>query len=91
MEATTVIRRPLLTEKNTDAAERNRYVFEVDQRARKPQIKQAIVELYGVRVESVSTILRKGKTRRTRWGYRYTGDTKKAIVKIHPEDRIEFF
>ncbi|MBL1215928.1 MAG: 50S ribosomal protein L23 [Planctomycetes bacterium] len=91
MEATTVIRRPLLTEKNTDAAELNRYVFEVDRRARKPQIRQAIVELYGVRVESVSTIRRKGKTRRTRWGYRYTGDVKKAIVKVHPEDRIEFF
>ncbi|MFG0330773.1 MAG: 50S ribosomal protein L23 [Phycisphaerales bacterium] len=91
MESTTVIRRPLITEKNTEAMEENRYAFEVDRRATKPQIRRAVEELYEVRVMGVATVRRKGKTRRTRYGYTNTGLVKKAIVKVHPEDRIELF
>ena len=91
MEATTIIRKPLITEKSNDHMEENRYSFEVDTRARKNQIAKAVEELYEVRVVGVATMRRRGKVRRTRFGYRKTSDTKRAIVKVHPEDRIELF
>ena len=91
MEATTVLRKPLLTEKNTDATDQGRYTFEVDKRARKDQIRRAVEEIYGVHVVSVATMRRKGKVRRTKWGYTKTRDIKKAIVKIREGERIEFF
>jgi len=91
MEATTVIRKPLITEKSTGHMEENRYAFEVDKRATKKQIARAVRELYDVRVLKTATMRRRGKVRRTRFGYAYTGETKRAIVKVHPEDRIELF
>jgi large subunit ribosomal protein L23 len=92
MEATTIIRKPLVTEKSTYAtSEFNRYVFEVDMRAKKPAIKRAIEELYGVRVVSVATQVRKGELRRNKTGFWKAGNKKRATVKIHPEDRIELF
>ena len=92
MEATRVIRKPLVTEKSTYmSTELNRYAFQVDRRATKPQIRQAIQELYGVRVLSVATQTRPGKAKRTKYGYITSAQTKRAIVKIHTEDRIELF
>ena len=92
MEATTVIKKPLVTEKSTYmSTETNRYAFEVDRRATKPQIRKAIEELYGVRVLAVATQVRSGKTRRYKYGYVNTSPTKRAIVKVHAEDRIELF
>jgi len=92
MEATTVIKRPLITEKSTtESAERNRYAFEVDMRARKPQIKAAVESLYGVRVAKVATQVRKGKYFRTRFGPAKTSNWKRATVQLHEEDRIELF
>ncbi len=87
-----VIKRPLLTEKATfDSNETNRHAFLVDRRARKDEIKSAIEELYGVRVMKVSTQVRKGRLRRFKYGYVKSSPTKKAIVKLHPEDTIELF
>ncbi len=91
MDATIVIRRPLVTEKNTTAQEQNRYVFEVDRGASKQDIKRAVEELYKVRVVAVNTARRPGKIRRTRLGYTRTSDLRKAIVRVHAEDRIELF
>lgn len=103
MHPTYVIKRPLITEKATwEATEpikkgaragqpRNRYAFVVDLRARKPQIKAAIEDLYKVRVARVNTQVRKGVHKRTKYGMSYTGDWKKAIVQLHPEDKIELF
>ena len=92
MEATRVIRKPLITEKSTYvSAEANRYTFSVDRRATKPQIRKAVEELYSVRVVSVATQTRRGKTRRGKYGYVTSAPTKRAIVKIHAEDRIELF
>ena len=92
MEATTIIRRPLITEKATwESTTYNRYAFEVDKRANKGQIKRAIETLYRVRVLSVATQNRHGHVRRTRHGYVDTPGMKRAIVKVHPEDRIELF
>ncbi|MBI69178.1 MAG: 50S ribosomal protein L23 [Phycisphaerae bacterium] len=92
MEATTVIKQPLVTEKTTFAATAdNRYSFEVDRRADKAQIKRAVEEIYGVRVVSVSTQVRKGRMRRNRMGWFRVGNQKRATVKLHAEDRIELF
>ncbi len=92
MEATRVNRKPLVTEKSTYmSTEHNRYSFAVDRRATKPQIRKAIEELYNVRVVAVATQTRPGKTRRGKYGYITSAPTKRAIVKIHAEDRIELF
>jgi len=85
-----IVKEPLLTEKGTFAAgEQNRHAFLVDRRARKPEIKSAIQELYDVRVLSVATQNRKGRRRRLRYGWIEEPVTKKAIVKLHPDDAIE--
>ncbi len=92
MEATTVIKKPLITEKSAWETEtRNRYSFEVDMRARKPQIKAAIEEIYGVKVARVSTQIRKGQYFRTRFGPGKTSDWKRATVQLAGDDRIELF
>ena len=92
MEATTIIRKPLVTEKSTfTSTEQNRYAFAVDIRATKPQIKKAVQDLYGVRVLAVSTQNRAGKVRRYRYGFVTTSPTKRAVVKVHPDDRIDLF
>lgn len=87
-----VVKKPLVTEKGAfHGAEFNRHAFLVDRRANKTQIKDAIAELYGVRVVEVATQMRKGKRKRTRFGYVVEPKTKKAVVKVHPEDTLELF
>jgi large subunit ribosomal protein L23 len=89
---TTIIKRPLVTEKNTFvAAEFNRYGFEVAPDATKDQIKRAIEALYEVRVIGVATQTRKGRTKRNKFGTFQKGHRKQAVVKVHPEDKIELF
>ena len=90
MLATQVIKRPLITEKCTwEGHTRNRYSFEVDMRASKPEIRAAVTELYKVRVVKVSTQIRKGEYKRTRFGEAKNPDWKRATVQLHPEDKID--
>ncbi len=90
MHSTEVIRKPLVTEKATvGSAEHNRYSFEVDRRASKNEIRRAVEDLFKVRVLSVATQNRKGETRRMRYGAVTPPTVKRAIVKLHPEDRID--
>lgn len=90
--ATEIIKRQMVTEKCTwEGQARNRFSFIVDIHANKHQIRAAIVELYNVRVERVSTQIRKGRPYRTRRGVAKTGKWKKAVVHLHPEDQIELF
>ena len=92
MHATQVIKRPLITEKCTwEGGAHNRYSFIVNMKATKTQIRDAVTNLYEVRVEKVSTQIRKGKYRRTRFGQAKTKDWKKATVHVHPDDRIDLF
>ncbi|MDX2132423.1 MAG: 50S ribosomal protein L23 [Planctomycetota bacterium] len=92
LDATHVIKRPLLTERTTFAMnERKQYTFVVDTRATKPDIKAAIETLYRVRVVGVNTLVQKHKARRTRFGVSQPAPTKKAIVRVHDEDTIELF
>ena len=87
-----VIVRPLVTEKGTHLSEKyNSYPFEVHPQATKGDIKKAVESLWQVRVLKVRTQNRKGKPRRHKMQYGYTGDWKKAIVELHSEDRIAFF
>ena len=67
------------------------YTFEVTRHATKTQIKAAVQELFGVRVEKVCTQQHLGKKRRYRFRIGQMPCWKKAIVRLHPEDKIEFF
>ncbi|HOF15587.1 MAG TPA: 50S ribosomal protein L23 [Bacteroidales bacterium] len=91
-----VIIKPLVTEKMTDMSEkRNRYGFIVERNADKNQIKKAIEALYGVEVESVNTIMQRGKntSRYTKTGFiRGNKNTfKKAIVQLKENHTIDIF
>lgn len=92
MDLTYVIKRPLLTEKSTmESSERNRYCFEVDRRATKDDIKKAVETLYKVHVEGVNTLLKRGRTRRLRYGVVHGAVTKKAFVRLKEGEQIELF
>ncbi len=92
LEPYQIVFRPLITEKGTHISTRfNAYPFEVNPRATKTEIKQAVESLWGVRVLAVRTQNRLGKPRRTRNQYGRTRSWKKAIVQLHDEDRIAFF
>lgn len=94
LEPHQVILRPLVTEKGVHQSSRkhhNAYTFEVNRRATKDDIRNAIESLFDVKVLEVRTQNRKGKPRRTRFRYGRTKAWKKAIVKLHSEHRIDFF
>lgn len=87
-----VVYRPLVTEKGTHVSTRhNAYAFEVHPMATKTDIKKAVESLWNVRVIAVRTQNRNGKPRRTKAGETNLQPWKKAIVKLHDEDRIAFF
>ena len=90
MHPTKIVKEPLVTEKSVWEGERhNRYAFLVDKKANKHQIGQAVAALYKVRVRQVRTQMRKGTHFRNRFGAGRTSDWKKAVVEVHPEDRID--
>lgn len=84
-----IIKAPVITEKSGNLAQGNQYVFKVDSKANKTEIKLAIEKIFGVKVEAIRTINVKPKTRRVG---RYTGltnRTKKAIVTLAEGQQIE--
>jgi len=94
LEPHNVILRPMVTEKGTHQsthANHNAYSFQVNLWATKIEIKAAVQELFNVRVEKVRTQLRLGKKRRYRFKQGKESNWKKAIVKLHADDKIEFF
>ena len=92
MEAIYIVKKPLISEKATYGMnEEKRYTFLVDRTATKDDIKAAIEQLYKVRVVGVNTQVRKGKERRLKYGLVVEPTTKKAVVRLHPEDQIELF
>lgn len=87
---TDIIRKPIVTEKATAATDvANTYAFEVDRRATKTQIKDAVQALYKVRVVNVRTQNRKGEQRRFRHGFSDTASVRRAFVRVHADDKIE--
>jgi large subunit ribosomal protein L23 len=85
-----VIKAPVLSEESTIQATRNKYIFRVDPRANKRQIKDAVEQQWpDVRVTAVNTMNYAGKSRRRAGTPGVTAAWKKAIVTLRPEDKIE--
>lgn len=77
-----VIVSPVITEKATVASEHNKVVFKVALTATKPQIKEAVEKLFDVKVKSVNTLVRKGKTKFFKGRKGVQSDVKKAVVTL---------
>lgn len=84
-----VIRKPVITEKATMASEANAVVFQVATDATKPQIKEAVESLFGVKVKAVNTTITKGKTKRFRGRLGVRSDVKKAYVTLEDGNTID--
>ncbi len=92
MEHHQIVRRPLITEKGMHYNEQqNTVIFQVDPRANKLQIKQALETLFQVKVLHVNTLNMQGKKRRVRTREGKRPDWKKAYVTLREGDRITFF
>ena len=84
-----IVRAPSITEKNSILREDNKYVFEVARTASKTDIKRAVESLFDVTVQSVNTMIVKGKKKRMGRFSGYRNDWKKAIVKLPEGQTIE--
>ena len=84
-----IIVSPVITEKATMAADENKVVFRVRKDATKPQIKAAVEQLFDVKVESVNTLLRKGKRKVFRGFRGKQADVKKAVVTLVEGHKID--
>ena len=92
MTSETIIRRPIfLTEKSNTLRGHNQVVFEVLRDANKVQIKAAVKKLFNVEVESVNTMVYRGKDRRMGRGYAKMQNWKKAVVTLKEGQNIDFF
>lgn len=84
-----IVKNLIRTEKGTNLLMQNKYLFRVDQRANKIEIKKAVEDLYKVKVDSVSIMNIKGKKRRVRFHEGMTSSWKKAVVTLAPNNKIE--
>ena len=91
--ATVVLHRPVISEKSYALMNRNVYVFVVDRRATKIDVRRAVEQAFDVRVDQVNTLNRKGKTSRNRRTNKAgrRPDTKRAFVTLHAGDKIDLF
>ena len=86
-----VILSPVVSEKSYALLDDNTYTFIVRPDANKTEIKEAIQAIFQVRVTNVNTLHRKGKRKRTRQVLGVRKSTKRALVTLHPDDKIEIF
>lgn len=87
-----VLRRPLVTEKgNVLRDEDNQYLFEVAMDATKQKIRDAVEKLFDVRVQGVRTVIVRGKMKRVGRHFGKRNNWKKAVVRLHQDDKIEIF
>ena len=93
MNAYDIIRRPVITEQSMESVADKKYVFMVAVNATKPEIKEAVEKVFGVKVAKVNTIRSQGKAKRTgAYPMGRCPETKKAIVTLTPDSKtIEFF
>lgn len=92
MNSYDIIKRPVLTEKSYAGIPAKTYTFEVMKSANKVEIKRAVEEIFGVKVESVTTAIIKGKLKRQGRTQGHTPDWKKATVRLTADSKsIEFF
>ena len=91
MDPRTVLIRPVISEKSYALIGEGKYTFRVHERANKTQVRQAIEEIFGVRVRGVRTSWVKPKPKRRGWTSGKRRQWKKAVVTLHPDDSIELF
>jgi large subunit ribosomal protein L23 len=92
MDARDIIKRPVITERSSEAMADKKYTFEVEVKANKTQVKDAIEAIFGVKVEKVNIMNYKGKFKRMGKFGGYINKRRKAIVKLTQESKeIEFF
>ncbi len=91
MDYNDVIIRPVLSEKSSDLAEENKYVFQVANNANKHIIKKAMKEVFKVNPIKVNVMKVRGKRKKVRYHYGYTTSWKKAIITIGEGEKIELF
>jgi large subunit ribosomal protein L23 len=86
-----VLLAPVISEKSYGLLDQNKYTFVVRPDANKTEIKIAVEQVFDVKVESVNTLNRQGKRKRTKQGFGKRKDTKRAVVSLAAGDRIEIF
>lgn len=87
-----IIKRPVITERASELMADRKYAFEVDIRANKTEIKQAIEQIFKVKVTNVNTSRMPAKPKRYGRYFGYTSEWKKAIVTLSPDSKeLEFF
>ena len=91
MDPSQVLIRPVVSEKSYVLAAADKYTFRVHPDAHKTQVRQAVEEIFGVRVIDVRTMSVKSKPKRRGYTSGRTRAWKKAIVELHQEDAIELF
>lgn len=84
-----VVKGMIRTEKGAILMPLNKYLFMVDNRANKIEIKRAVEDIYKVKVGSVNTIMMRGKAKRVRYAVGYTSDWKKAVVTLKEGNKID--
>ena len=90
MEARDILKRPVITEKSSEAMAEDKYTFDVDTRVKKTQVKITVEEIFDEKVESVNIMNYKPKKKRMGRYQGYTNKRRKAIVKLK-EGSIDLF
>ncbi|MFS0644905.1 50S ribosomal protein L23 [Siminovitchia sp. 179-K 8D1 HS] len=92
MDARDVIKRPIITERSMDLTADKKYTFEVDVKANKTQVKDAVENIFDVKVAKVNVLNYKGKYKRVGRFAGYTKKRRKAVVTLTPDSKeIDFF
>ena len=91
MEARDILIRPIVTEKSTALMEQGKYTFRVPIAATKIQIRQAVEQIFKVKVQAVNTMRYEGKLKRMGRTQGRRSDWKKAVVTLKPGEAIELF
>lgn len=91
MEARDILIRPIVTEKSTALMEQGKYTFRVPLAATKIQIRQAVEQIFKIKVQAVNTMRYEGKLKRMGRTQGRRSDWKKAVVTLKPGEAIELF
>jgi large subunit ribosomal protein L23 len=91
MDPRNVIIHPIVSEKSYALLAANKYTFRIHPDAHKTQVRQAVEQIFNVRVQDVRTMSVKSKPKRRGYTFGRTREWKKAIVQLHPDDTIELF
>ena len=91
MNAHDILIKPVVSEKSTDLLQDNKYTFLVPIKVNKIQVRQAVEQIFKVKVQAVNTIRMQGKTKRMGKNVGKRSDYKKAIVTLAPGNQIEIF